>query len=227
MYPEHSFKLTSAFSGYKRKVQPFLKASIEKSSSSCKTEQIERLKRINELDDITSDFLVLFYLAFYVKPTKHVKLIDKQIKPTIAESQKYFLRLVPVSSKSQLLIFYLFVLVNDFSFLQTENNIQVLIDKTNQFLSENKLCLQPFLVAVGTEEKVSHFFVILNTAKYRFDSVVTAVDFCYKLHFVLNLKYSGFCLQLWMFMQKYFYKMSSKSDITCSTVTSALSDLNI
>lgn len=98
MFPDHSFKLTTAFSQYKIKVQPFLKASIGKSSSSCRVEQLQRLKHLDELDNVTSDFLVLYYLAFYVKPTKHIKLVGKSIKPTIAESQQFFLRLVPVSS---------------------------------------------------------------------------------------------------------------------------------
>lgn len=102
-----------------------------------------------------------------------------------------------------------------------------MIDKTRAYLHENKLCLQPFIVAVGSEEMVSHFFVVLDTAKYRFESVVTAVDFCYKLHFVLNLEYSPFCVQVWTFVQKYFYGMKTKYDATFTTVTSALSDLKM
>lgn len=85
--------------------------------------------------------------------------------------------------------------------------------------------LQPFIIGIGSRFNVTHCFVIFDTAKYKFESIVMAVDYCFKLHFVLNLKYSPYCLQIWTFIQKYFYSIKTPYDFTFNTVTSALSDL--
>lgn len=103
--------------------------------------------------------------------------------------------------------------------------MQVTIDARHTFLKKNKISLQPFIIAVGTLNDINHCFVIFDSAKYRFESVVMAVDFALKLHFVLNLSYSPFCIQIWTFIQKYFYSIKTKYDLTFTSVTSALSDL--
>lgn len=111
-------------------------------------------------------------------------------------------------------------------FFQSENNIQVSIDHKFDYIKKKNLNMQPFLIAVGSIDEIEHFFVILGTAKYRFESIVMAIDFCLKLHFVLNLNYSPFCCQLWTFIQKYFFQIKTKYDVTYTSVTAALSDLN-
>lgn len=109
---------------------------------------------------------------------------------------------------------------------QTDNNVQVSIDKQIDFMKKNKLTLQPYVIAVGSLEEVTHFFVVLNDIKYKFQSIVMAIDFCFKLFFVLNLKYSVFCDQIWTFIQKYFYQISTKFDVNSTAVIAALTDLN-
>lgn len=96
LFPEMGLKFTTMFSEFKSKVQPFLLTAIKSSTSINKELQLDTLSRIDKLDTNTSDFLVLYYLPYYLKPTKHVKLIDRSCKPTIAESQKFFILLLPV-----------------------------------------------------------------------------------------------------------------------------------
>lgn len=97
MFPEQCHKLTTMFVEFKAKVIPFLKSSLKTSTNRKKTELIDKFNRITELDCQTSDFLVMYYLPMYIKPTKHVKLSDRNLKPSITESQDYFIRLIPVS----------------------------------------------------------------------------------------------------------------------------------
>lgn len=105
--------------------------------------------------------------------------------------------------------------------------MQTTIDVKCEFIKKHKLSQQPYIIAVGQLTNISHFFVIINNTKYKFISIVMAVDFCFKLTFVLNLKYSPYSCQIWTFVQKYFYNINTIYDETFSSVTAALSDLKL
>lgn len=94
---EKSNMLTSNFAEFKRKSLPLQIAALKKSSVSNKADKIERLQALHKVDSQTGDFLHLYYLPVYIKPTKHIKLAgDKTCKPSVVESQNSFIRLVPV-----------------------------------------------------------------------------------------------------------------------------------
>lgn len=76
---------------------PFLEASITKCNSVTKNEILQSFANINNLTKATGDFMVYFYLPFYLKAAKHVKLIDRKCKPTTIECQNDFIMLVRVS----------------------------------------------------------------------------------------------------------------------------------
>lgn len=96
MYPQKGILLQLLFENFKSKVMPFIKSSVKKSKFDFKTEALENLERINKLSSYTSDFLALYYLPYYIKPSKQVKLVDSTIKPTIKECQDHFIFLVQV-----------------------------------------------------------------------------------------------------------------------------------
>lgn len=97
LYPAESMMLITNYSEYKRKILPFLIAALKTSTIPNKDDQMEKLTRVDQMDCETSDFLVMYYLPVYLKPSKLVKLVDRNCKPTIVESQNYFIRLIPVS----------------------------------------------------------------------------------------------------------------------------------
>lgn len=85
------------FPEFKKRVIPFLKTAVVKSASDSKAEIVEIIQNINTLDAVTSDFLVLYYLPFYIPPAKQVQTNSRKSKPTISESQNFFTLLVAVS----------------------------------------------------------------------------------------------------------------------------------
>lgn len=91
LHPGKALLLTATFQDFKRKLHPFLMAALKT------PDQIDRLNRIEGLHSGTSDFLYLYYLPIYLKPSKHVKIGERNCKPSIAESQNYFIRLIAVS----------------------------------------------------------------------------------------------------------------------------------
>lgn len=98
LYPQSQHSLTSKFPYFKTKIIPLLVTAVKKSIASTKTEILKALNEIDTFDDVTSDFLVLFYLPLYIKPSKRVKTLTRDSKPTIAESQEFFIQLIRVSS---------------------------------------------------------------------------------------------------------------------------------
>lgn len=98
LYPQSHRSLMSKFPRCKTNIKPLLVAAVTKSVNCNKTEILKDLHDIDRYDDITSDFLILYYLPLYLKPSKRIKTNSRDSKPTIAESQQYFIQLIRVSS---------------------------------------------------------------------------------------------------------------------------------
>lgn len=69
--------------------------------------------------------------------------------------------------------------------------------------------VQPYVVALGEPCKnVDRCLVRFLDCIYEASSIITAVDLCFKIFFVLNLEYPKPCEQAWIVIQKLFYGIS-------------------
>jgi len=88
--------------------------------------------------------------------------------------------------------------------------------------------LQPFVLIVGSSLKeISNYFVIVDNTFYRLNSILSAVDCCFKIIITLNAKYPSESEAIWCFIQKGLYKLNTPLDKNFTTVNAFLSDVGI
>lgn len=96
--------------------------------------------------------------------------------------------------------------------------------------------VQPYIVIIGpTVAEIHTRYIIINNVKYssktdvRYDStsIINAVDTCFKILFALNAAYPSECANVWFFIQKVLYKLTTKYDKVYTTVGCLISDLGI
>lgn len=85
--------------------------------------------------------------------------------------------------------------------------------------------IQPCLLIVGTISEPSQIMVYFDNIKYKVFSVVRAIDICFKIFHVFNLEYPIQSLNVWLFIQKLYFNISSKYDKPCPLVNQIISEL--
>jgi len=102
------------------------------------------------------------------------------------------------------------------------------ITRRKQKYSQLGITLQPLIIIVGPSiNEISKYFVLVNDTYYVLNSILTAVDTCFKIFHALNLLYPVESLPVWSFIQKGFYKIKTAYDSEYVSVNSLLSDLDI
>lgn len=86
--------------------------------------------------------------------------------------------------------------------------------------------IQPFIIVVGTIFNIKEILVYFDTVKYKVHSILRAIEVCYKIFHLFNLKYPPESLIVWLFIQKYFFNYSSTYDIPHPKLTQILNELN-
>lgn len=96
---------------------------------------------------------------------------------------------------------------------------------TDQHMQEKRK-IQPFIIAIGpTVFLIETYFIFYFGTYYKTSSFLKALDTCFKLFFTLQLTYPIECELVWVFFQKYFFKINLKSDVTNSKLLTVLADL--
>lgn len=85
--------------------------------------------------------------------------------------------------------------------------------------------LQVYMIAVGKDFNFSSFFVIVDTLKFKFSSLVKAIDISFKIHYVFNIEYSKEAEHVWRFFQKYFFQITHKNDKNTTALLTLLTEL--
>ncbi|XP_033229558.1 uncharacterized protein LOC117181098 [Belonocnema kinseyi] len=108
-------------------------------------------------------------------------------------------------------------------FVEIENASQLrpLIAEKKNEARRNSSTVQPFMIGIIGEKKIKSY-VVLNEIIYDVDSIVHAVDTCFKVFFALEAEYLIACKPVWMFIQKYIYEI--ELDKTYTTEESVISD---
>lgn len=76
---------------------------------------------------------------------------------------------------------------------------------------DQKTSLQPMVFAVGKSELdlQNMFFVYIDDITYQFDNLLDAVALCFKLLHVIDRSYMNECIQVWRFIERYFFEIQS------------------
>lgn len=78
---------------------------------------------------------------------------------------------------------------------------------------EQKITNQPYIIVVGSTLKdIEDTYVCVDDVLYTVSSTVEAIDICFKIFHVFQLKYPTASEHLWLLIQKYIYKFSTKWD---------------
>jgi hypothetical protein len=77
---------------------------------------------------------------------------------------------------------------------------------------------QPFILAIGEKFKPHQTFVILEDKCIETNSLLKAVDLCYKLFYILNLQFPPYCQNVWHFFNATFYQCDSNKQLPSCVV---------
>lgn len=89
------------------------------------------------------------------------------------------------------------------------------------------LTIQPFIIVEGpSDSTIKSFYVYFDKTLFKLSSFIESLDICFKIFHVFSLKYPQACEASWVFIQKYFFEISTVHDIKSSKITSILTFLN-
>lgn len=98
-------------------------------------------------------------------------------------------------------------------------------DRTNECLAEERK-LQPFVIVVGANLfALKEFYIFFYDTSFKCKSFLQAIDVCFKLFFVLNIRFPVECELLWLFIQQFIYEIKLKTDLSNAKLLTVCSDL--
>lgn len=105
-------------------------------------------------------------------------------------------------------------------------HIQIQLRIDNAYKKKEKV--QPFICVVGADfYGIKNFYVYYFNTYYKFSNIIRALDTCFKIFHVFNLKYPIQSCLVWTFIQKCMYDIHNEGDIKSSSLSSLISDLSI
>jgi len=84
---------------------------------------------------------------------------------------------------------------------------------------------QAFIIVIGTPLKPNQILVYFDSIKYKVFNITRAIDICFKLFNLFNLQYPLQSCAVWMFIQKFYYSISTKYDTPHQLVAQVLHSL--
>lgn len=115
---------------------------------------------------------------------------------------------------------------SQFLLIPSENDLVRKIEERALFYKNLNIGVQPYIIAVGKNIfDPTTYFVIVDNLTFKFENFVKALDICFKAHTVFNVKFAFESMNVWIFIQKYFYDLNFKSDSFSTDVISLISDL--
>jgi len=81
------------------------------------------------------------------------------------------------------------------------SDIDAAVNQSNVFAN------QPLIFAIGNKANYRQFVIVFDKTKHIFETYLGAIDFCFKLIKIFNLKYLSKCQNIWIFIQNFCYGM--------------------
>lgn len=91
------------------------------------------------------------------------------------------------------------------------------------------LTVQPYviiIVDIFQKDKLPESFVLINDTQYKLETPLKAIDTCFKIFFTLNYEYPVEAEQIWLFVQKYFFEITTTNDKHFQSTTILLNDFD-
>ncbi|XP_031337481.1 uncharacterized protein LOC116166619 [Photinus pyralis] len=204
IYQDKTYGLIRNWIYFKNKIIPIYNTKIKDKQNLTLMKYLNSLNHTEEIIDV----IVALLLHAVLPPTiKHVKKNQQNkkliIKATIKDSQNSI-----------------------FLHTRTINDFDNKIEELKSTLLERGETLQPIIVAVGDDLiHINSYYVFYDDIKYKFDNCLAALDSCFKIFHVLNLKYPRCGQNTWIFIQKYFFDIHLPEDNPCSNLLCLLNDL--
>lgn len=86
----------------------------------------------------------------------------------------------------------------------------------------------PVLAFVGPLNNLESFHIVIeDSAIYLFDSVLDAVDLCFKFFYTADVQYPPIAHQLWTLIQIVFYQLRNKFDSIARNTEQLIADLTV
>lgn len=105
------------------------------------------------------------------------------------------------------------------------------VDEHIQNLISTNENIQPFIIIIASDILYpQEILVYVDGIKYKFFNILNAIDICFKIFHLFNIKYPIQCESVWQFIQCYFYEIKSKSytypsvSILCNEISVQLQD---
>lgn len=111
------------------------------------------------------------------------------------------------------------------SFMLVKENIQQ-IEAALKSLEEKNEPIQPLIIVIGSVLDPKEILVDFDGIKFKFFTVLKAVDTCFKIFHLFNLKYPSPSILVWTFIQQYFYKVITKYDRSFPSVACLKNNLD-
>lgn len=102
---------------------------------------------------------------------------------------------------------------------QNMNYLESSLQGHRDLMKKHGWTFQPLIVAVGDLRNLQACYVVINTTKYLFQSLLAAVDFCFKSFYALKLEYPLESRTVWSFFDNYVYKIPGSK---CHTAVGTL-----
>lgn len=106
--------------------------------------------------------------------------------------------------------------------LESVNDYQRRVDEIICKYYSAKTTIQPFLIVVGPENELKDFLIYFDNTLYKFNSFIESLDLCFKIFHVFSLKYPQGCELVWVFIQNYFYDITTQFDSKSSNIVSLI-----
>lgn len=84
---------------------------------------------------------------------------------------------------------------------------------------------QPIPVLYGSLKKNISCYVAIEHQLYKVDTLIKAVDLCFKCYHSLHLEYPKKVECVWTFIQRYVYEIETKYDRKYVSVSTLISDI--
>ncbi|XP_016963304.2 uncharacterized protein LOC108033477 isoform X2 [Drosophila biarmipes] len=180
---------------FREKILPILNAKLTDSV------HLNYLEQINAQAE-GSDQLLALLLHVLLRSLGKRKIRDKNFIKSIKDSQLSFM-------------------VQGVTHSDVETEIQLL----RTTLYNRGESMHPIIVSVGLDFSCSKLYMLYNNIKYALPSFLSVFDICFKMFYVLQLKYPSDCSEFWMFVQKYFYEINLEDDLVSPSILCLISDL--
>lgn len=67
--------------------------------------------------------------------------------------------------------------------------------------------------------------VYFDSIKYKMFSILKAFDICFKIFHVFNVEHPNESIDVWLFLQSFFYNINTKYDKSCAIIKQISSDI--